>query len=340
MALSKKNKMWLWGICIGSVVLFSVYKVLQLLTGLTIGGSFGVGLGGMSGEQKVEISQMVKTDAPPQVIYRIDQHRFLTLENYISCDKGGQAYYNDTDKGIKTYLGEEPGNEEWRYNRGNDLLAYQGEITNAATSGELAFGVADSRSRCGSGNSSGACPVSFIYSSDYGKTFEIITQRSPMSSNGNYSHLYSFTMLNHEYYLKDSDEYEEKAVVRVRIENGNFISSRVEREREYIRRYKEELTKRGMYWGEDKGIDYSPVEYTTSNEYKKNKTYRELVNDDVVFGDASLAAQKEMKKTIIRMPELNGSFGDNKYHCNNMIMANNVKHFNLSDTQGVNNEKK
>ncbi|QCP59979.1 hypothetical protein [Pantoea sp. SO10] len=334
MALSKKNKMWLWGICIGSVVLFSVYKVLQLLTGLTIGGSFGVGLGGMSGEQKVEVPRMVKTDAPPQVIYRIDQHRFLTLENYISCDKGGQAYYNDTNKGIKTYLGEEPGNEEWRYNRGNDLLAYQGEITNAATSGELAFGVADSRSRCGSGNSSGACPVSFIYSSDYGKTFEIITQRSPMTSNGNYSHLYSFTMLNHEYYLKDSDEYEEKAVVRVRIENGNFISSRVEREREYIRRYKEELTKRGFYWGEDKGIDYYPSEYRRTDEYKKNKTYRELVNDDVVFGDASLAAQAAMRKNIISMPELKGEFGNNKYHCDSMITAKKVVYFNSSDNQG------
>ncbi|WP_423788479.1 T6SS immunity protein Tli3 family protein [Klebsiella variicola] len=44
----------------------------------------------MSGSQKVEESRKVETDAPSQVLYRIDKYRYLTLENYISCDKGGR----------------------------------------------------------------------------------------------------------------------------------------------------------------------------------------------------------------------------------------------------------
>ncbi len=52
-----------------------------------MGASFGVGLGGMSGSQKVEESRKVETDAPAQIIYRIDKNRYLTLENYISCDR-------------------------------------------------------------------------------------------------------------------------------------------------------------------------------------------------------------------------------------------------------------
>ncbi|BDO03309.1 hypothetical protein KAM622c_28960 [Klebsiella quasipneumoniae subsp. quasipneumoniae] len=53
-------------------------------------------LGGMSGSQKLEESRKVETDAPAQIIYRIDKNRYLTLENYISCDEGGQVYYNDS----------------------------------------------------------------------------------------------------------------------------------------------------------------------------------------------------------------------------------------------------
>lgn len=77
-------------IAITGVLLYAIYKGLQFLAGVSMGASFGVGLGGMSGSQQVEESRKVETDAPTQIIYRIDKNRYLTLENYISCDKGGR----------------------------------------------------------------------------------------------------------------------------------------------------------------------------------------------------------------------------------------------------------
>ncbi len=40
---------------------------------------------------------------PPQVIYRIDKNRYLTLEDYSNCDDGSIYYHNDNKK-IKTKL--------------------------------------------------------------------------------------------------------------------------------------------------------------------------------------------------------------------------------------------
>jgi hypothetical protein len=45
----------------------------------------------------------VTYDVPPQVIYRIDDHRFLTLENYNECY--GYAWYHDTKQGVRTKVG-------------------------------------------------------------------------------------------------------------------------------------------------------------------------------------------------------------------------------------------
>ncbi len=84
-------------IAIVGVLLYVIYKGLQFWQG-PVWGQFWSGPGGMSSSQKVEVSRKVETDAPPQIIYRIDKNRYLTLENYISCDKGGQVYYNDSQR--------------------------------------------------------------------------------------------------------------------------------------------------------------------------------------------------------------------------------------------------
>ena len=42
-------------------------------------------------------------DVPPKVIYRIDDHRFLTLENYNKCY--GDTWYNNTKQGVRTKIG-------------------------------------------------------------------------------------------------------------------------------------------------------------------------------------------------------------------------------------------
>lgn len=128
-----------------------------------MGASFGVGLGGMSGSQKVEESRKVETNAPAQIIYRIDKNRYLTLENYISCDKGGQVYYNDSLRGIKTHLGWDNDFYDFSYRRGNNIAAYQGSIINGADNGYLAFPGASTRQYCGSGRSETGCPVFFFF---------------------------------------------------------------------------------------------------------------------------------------------------------------------------------
>ncbi len=92
----------------------------------------------MSGSQKVEVSRKVETDAPPQIIYRIDKNRYLTLENYISCDKGGQVYYNDSQRGIK-HTGWDIEFYDFSYRRGNNLVAYKGSVINGADNGYLAL---------------------------------------------------------------------------------------------------------------------------------------------------------------------------------------------------------
>ena len=45
---------------------------------------------------------------PPQVIYRIDNNRYFTLENYTRCENG-QTFYNNKSKGIHTQISPSSG---------------------------------------------------------------------------------------------------------------------------------------------------------------------------------------------------------------------------------------
>ena len=56
----------------------------------------------VSDEERSRYSQPPPTpnyDVPAQVIYRIDDHRFISLENYSDCNHG-DTYYNDTKEVI------------------------------------------------------------------------------------------------------------------------------------------------------------------------------------------------------------------------------------------------
>ncbi|WPC97577.1 hypothetical protein [Proteus terrae] len=50
-------------------------------------------------EQQRLIDEEIKSYGPPAVIYRIDDHRFFTLEKY-NERRSGSTYYNNTQKGI------------------------------------------------------------------------------------------------------------------------------------------------------------------------------------------------------------------------------------------------
>ncbi|WP_243771786.1 hypothetical protein [Burkholderia sp. D-99] len=97
-------------------------------------------------------------DSPPQVIYRIDDHRFVTLERYRDCHHG-ESYYNDTRAGIRKYLG-----------RGM-FENFQGRIVNADLTGRnIVLPLAYPKGLiCGNGEK--GCVVPFWYSTDGGKTF-------------------------------------------------------------------------------------------------------------------------------------------------------------------------
>lgn len=95
-------------------------------------------------------------DSPPQVIYRLDDHRFVTLERYRDCYHG-ETFYNDTKAGIRRKLG-----------RGT-VENFQGRVINADPTGmNLAFPSAvASYTVCGD---RGCNPV-MAYSTDGGNTF-------------------------------------------------------------------------------------------------------------------------------------------------------------------------
>ncbi|UXU90568.1 T6SS immunity protein Tli3 family protein [Burkholderia sp. S-53] len=97
-------------------------------------------------------------DSSPQVIYRIDEHRFVTLERYRDCYHG-ESYYNDTRVGIRKFLG-----------RGL-FENFQGRIINADPTGRtivLPLAYPDGLV-CGNGEK--GCVVPFWYSTNGGKTF-------------------------------------------------------------------------------------------------------------------------------------------------------------------------
>ncbi len=217
-------------IAIVGVLLYVIYKGLQFLAGA----SFGVGLGGMSGSQKVEVSRKVETDAPPQIIYRIDKNRYLTLENYISCDKGGQVYYNDSQRGIKTHLGWDIEFYDISYRRGNNLVAYKGSVINGADNGYLALPGASTRQYCGSGRSERGCPLFFFFSADHGKTFIYKIIAEEYSTPERFSKL-KVVVANDGVYLKDESQTESvfshpiglrdlHSVNKLRFSDGKLIS--------------------------------------------------------------------------------------------------------------------
>lgn len=99
-------------------------------------------------------------DSPPQVIYRIDDHRFVTLEHYLDCNHG-DTFYNDTKTGIRSYLG-----------RGT-VENFRGRVVNADPAGRnIVFPTATAPyTAC----SDRGCNPTMTYSTDGGVTFHGMT---------------------------------------------------------------------------------------------------------------------------------------------------------------------
>ena len=106
----------------------------------TVGGSFGFGFPSGSGGRAI---RDVEIDVEPQVVYRIDDHRFFTLEKYLNCSFGGFIYYNDTNKKIKVlagYDGEDkrPQNE-FTISQPNGVMDFHSKFIYAASDNIIAY---------------------------------------------------------------------------------------------------------------------------------------------------------------------------------------------------------
>ncbi|MEK6347711.1 MAG: hypothetical protein V4764_09545 [Burkholderia sp.] len=99
-------------------------------------------------------------DSPIQIIYKIDESRFVTLERSRDCSHG-QSFYNDTKTNVRVKIG-------------NGLFEnYQGRLINAdPTRMNFVLPLASPpETVCGDRG----CAVSLIYSIDGGATFESLT---------------------------------------------------------------------------------------------------------------------------------------------------------------------
>ncbi|WP_244140500.1 hypothetical protein [Burkholderia sp. BCC1047] len=138
---------------------------------------------GCAGQQRQVFSlgdflnaKVLPYDSPLQIIYRIDDHRFVTLENYRDCNYG-QAYYNDTRAGIKTGLGRA------------SIENYKGRVINSDPAGRnIAF---PSGAPPHLGTSDHGVDVGLLYSTDSGRSFAamVYMQHSfdPFEDSKNYS---------------------------------------------------------------------------------------------------------------------------------------------------------
>ncbi|WP_421595300.1 T6SS immunity protein Tli3 family protein [Rahnella sp. PD4] len=130
---------------------------------------------------------------PPQVIYRIDKNRYLTLEDYSNCDDGSIYYHNDNKK-IKTKL--------WFLSRGT--MNYKGKFIWAAKNDDMLAipFVRGDNDACG--DSLRGCAYSILSASnDGGKKFSDITFDA---SNSSGSKEYTIVLTDDAIYIK-SDRY-------------------------------------------------------------------------------------------------------------------------------------
>ncbi|WP_312633978.1 hypothetical protein [Pseudescherichia sp.] len=129
---SASNLKWAVGIC---GLLLSCFSLSGCI--VTSGAAFGAASGAMEAKGVGNDFKYYFFDVPPQVIYRIDDHRFFTLENYKDCDHGGIVYYHDTNKKIKEYING--GSDSNSILTANPMMSWKGQFIYAASDNVVAF---------------------------------------------------------------------------------------------------------------------------------------------------------------------------------------------------------
>ncbi|WP_053144958.1 T6SS immunity protein Tli3 family protein [Erwinia billingiae] len=130
---------------------------------------------------------------PPQIIYRIDENRYITLEDYTNCDNGSIYYHNDRNQ-IKTKL--------WFLSRGT--VNYKGKLIWAAKNDDMLAIPLVRGDNDACGDSLRGCAHSILsLSHDGGKTFGKI-KFGAIDSSG--SKEYTIVVTDDAIYIK-SDRY-------------------------------------------------------------------------------------------------------------------------------------
>ena len=104
---------------------------------VTSGAAFGAASGAMAAKGVGNDFKYYLFDVPPQIIYRIDDHRYFTLENYKDCEHGGIVYYHDTKKNIKEYING--GSDSNSILKANQMMSWKGQFIYAASDKVLAY---------------------------------------------------------------------------------------------------------------------------------------------------------------------------------------------------------
>ncbi|MBU9823780.1 T6SS immunity protein Tli3 family protein [Rahnella perminowiae] len=147
---------------------------------------------------------------PPQVIYRIDKNRYLTLEDYSNCDDGSIYYHNDNKK-IKTKL--------WFLSKGT--MNYQGKFIWAAKNDDMLAIPLVSGDNDACGDSLRGCAYSILSASnDGGKKFSDIKFGAINSSS---SKNYTIVLTDDAIYIKNEGYTADKYMVN---STGAFIQPR------------------------------------------------------------------------------------------------------------------
>lgn len=143
-------------------------------------------------EQSGRVEYMVY-DVPPQVVYRIDDHRFFTLENYKDCDHGGIVYYNDTKLGKKIYISG--GSSSNDILTRNPTTEWQGEFIYSADENIIAYPFFVMY--CASDHMD--CSAGLLYELNGSKNYQKLPTRIGSSNND-----MSILITNSHIYIRDS----------------------------------------------------------------------------------------------------------------------------------------
>jgi hypothetical protein len=136
-------------------------------------------------------------DSPPQVICRIDNHRFVTLERYRDCHHG-EAFYNDTKANIHRKIGT------------GRFENFQGELINADPSDRnvvlpLAY---PPHTVCGDRG----CVANLWYSTDGGATFHLLTYMEHSFNPFEDSKRYTIAVTGNTVYVARARQYDSYVV--------------------------------------------------------------------------------------------------------------------------------